>query len=114
MTNDTVKQLEQNIENSKVLVETGAALERLMSNKDFQRVILTGYFKDEAVRLVHLKADQNMQTPERQASIVKQLDAVGSLSSFLNYVHYASEQGLKSIKANQATITELLEEGSDE
>ncbi len=114
MTNDTVKQLEQNIENSKVLVETGAALERLMSNKDFQRVILTGYFKDEAVRLVHLKSDQNMQTPERQTSIVKQIDAVGNLRGYLDYVHYASEQGLKSIEANQATITELLEEGSDE
>jgi hypothetical protein len=109
-----IKQLEANIERAKELVKAGESIERLRNNVDFKEVILKGYFEREAIRLVHLKADPNMQTPERQASILLQMDAIGALSSYLNTGLVMADRAAQAIEADTETITELLVGGSDE
>ena len=44
MSEEVIQQLETNIQQDKKLVELGASLERLRSNRDFKKVILEGYF----------------------------------------------------------------------
>ena len=56
MSNTQIQGIERNITKSVAAIERGIALERLRVNKDFKSIVLDGYFKDEAVRLVHLKA----------------------------------------------------------
>ena len=111
-TPNDIQALENSIKHATVMVEMGNALDRLRSNKDFRRVVLDGYFKDEAIRLVMLKADTKMQSIESQASIVKQMDAIGSFNQYLTTVMQLSAQAERSIESDSQTVEELLAEGA--
>ena len=104
------KQLEANIQAAREIVALGNALERLKHNQDFKAVVLTGYFKEEAVRLVHLKSAPGMQTGERQASILRDIDAIGALSSYFDAVRHLTMQAAKSLADDEATLEELARE----
>lgn len=108
-----VQEIEQSIEQATAMVKFGSAVERLRTNKDFKAVITEGYFEQEAVRLVHLKADPAMQSAESQASIVKQMDAIGALSEFLRTKLYLAGMAKRSIVADQETLDEILSEGNE-
>lgn len=105
-----IQDIELNIKQAQLLVDTGNALERLRSNRDFKAVVMDGYFEKEAVRLVHLKGDPNMQTPEYQASIIKQMDAIGALNQYFNTVFHRASLAEKAIAADEETRDELLNE----
>jgi small-conductance mechanosensitive channel len=110
-----IQQLEHEIQQSKKSVDLGNALERLLNNRDFKNIVLKGYLEQEAVRLVHLKASPAMDSPAKQASIVRDIDAIGAFSVFLNEIKRQSELGLKSIKFSEETIEAIRsEELSDE
>ena len=110
---NVIESLENNIKEAEKLVELGTAVDRLRTNKDFKRVVLDGYFKDEAVRLVMLKADPNMQSTQSQDSIVKQMDAIGALNGYLMTIKYFATQAARGIEADSNTIEELLAEGGE-
>ena len=110
-----IQELENNIKYNTAVLELGYSLERLRNNKDFQKVILKGYFEQEAIRLVMLKADAHMQTTVLQESIVKQMDAIGSLNGYFQTVRHLATMAGHSIENDGATIEEMLaEEGSAE
>lgn len=113
MTKDTVQLLEENIRRAKEQVETHAALARLQQNRDFQRVVLGGYLKDEAVRLVHLRVDPAMQTPERQASVLRQIDGIGCLLDYFRTLELTAANAEKSIALDEMTREDLLAEGAE-
>jgi hypothetical protein len=110
MSNKTVQAIEENIRQAKVIVGVGESLERLRENRDFKTVILDGYFKDEAVRLVHLKASPNMQSPDMQKSIVAQMDAIGSLSQYFTAVFQQASIASKAIASDEEARDEILAE----
>lgn len=110
MTPDTVRQLEANIRSAKEIVEIEAAMIRLKENRDFQKVILKGYFEQEAVRLVHLMADPSMQTKERQDSIHFQQRAIAGLADYFRTVSFNAGVARKAISSDEATIEEILAE----
>lgn len=108
---DQTESLERNIAKSKKFLELGAALERLHSNKDFLAVVKQGYFEQEAIRLVHLRADPARQSVESQDSIIKQIDAIAGLHSYFRTVFFSAEQASRSIESDEATLEELHAEG---
>jgi len=105
-----VESLDRNIKEAKKIVDLAESLTRLGANRDFRRVIEDGYFEKEAVRLVHLKADPNMQSAERQAQIVKDLDAIGSLSQFFTTIKQKASIASKAVQADEETRAELTQE----
>lgn len=105
---NTLQAIEKNIEQAKELVELGKAVERLRSNREFKKVVVDGYFGDEAIRLVHLKADPSMQRPESQASIVKQMDAIGAFSQYLTTVLHQASLAEKAIETGEADKEDFL------
>ena len=107
---DEMKALENNIKHNTAVLELGYSLERLRINKDFQKVVLKGYFEQEAVRLVLLKADANMQPVAHQESIVKQIDAIGALSGYFNTVRHLASMAERSIESDGATLEDMLAE----
>ena len=113
MIENDIRQLEANIENAKAMVNIGKSIERLRNNLDFKEVVLKGYFEREAVRLVHLKADPNMQTPERQASIISQMDSIGAFASYLNTALVMADRAAQAIEEDSTTLAELLEGEED-
>ena len=114
MTRDTVRKIEENIQRAKQIVELDKALDRLESNKDFKTVVIDGYIHAEAVRLVHLKSDPNMQTPERQASIMTSIDAIGGLLQYFRTISHNAAIAVKAIEADEAERDELLAEELDQ
>lgn len=112
MSKTQVQAIEKNIELSKQFIELDKALERLEANKDFLKVIKEGYLEKEAIRLVHLKADPAMQTPDRQLSISKSIDGIGNLLDYFRTVSFTAAQALKAIEADEFERDELLAEES--
>lgn len=105
-----IQDIELNIKQAQLLVDTGNALERLRSNRDFKMIISEGYFKEEAVRLVHLKGDPSMQTVEYQESIIKQMDAISALNQYFNTVFHRASLAEKAIEADEETRDEMIAE----
>jgi hypothetical protein len=102
-----IKALDNNIESAKDAIEFGSAVARLRSNRDFKTVILDGLFKAEAIRLVHLKADPNMQTPEKQQSILIQMDAIGACMQYLSTAIHMATQAARTKEESEELRSEL-------
>jgi hypothetical protein len=113
MSNVELDAIEKNIQEAQAYVDAANALLKLKDNREFKKVIMKGYFEEEAVRLVHLKADSNMQTPDMQKSLDKQIEAIGSFSNYLNTVLYKAEMARKTIEAEEEAREEILQNESD-
>lgn len=105
---DDIKELEASIQRAKALVELGSSLERLSLNRDFKAIVLEGYFKQEAIRLVHLRSDPSMQTLERQADIVKQMDAIAGFSQYLLVIQQQAYMAKRSVASDEQSMEEIL------
>lgn len=108
-----VQQIEESIKAAREYVAVADALGRLSANRDFKVVVLDGYLKNEAVRLVHLKAHPAMQTATSQASITTQIDGIGALLGYFRTIDHQASVSEKSIEADQAALEEVLAEGGD-
>ena len=105
-----LNQLEQDISANKRLIDLAKSLERLESNRDFKKIINEGFMKDEAVRLVHLKADPAMQAEHKQVAIIKEIDAIGSLASFLAVIRVQGRNAERALADDEATREEINKE----
>jgi len=108
-----IQEIEQSIQGARITVELGNALARLHSNRDFKKVVLDGYFRDEAVRLVHLLSDPNMQTPDKQATILSDIRSIGALGSFFKTLEFRADLARKSIVFDEQTRDELTQGEED-
>ena len=104
-----VAQVEQSIQQAKEDISLGDALGRLFANRDFKKVVLDGFFKEEAVRLVHLMADPNMQDPTKQESIITQMRSIGSAREYLRTIEHKASMARKSIAFDEDTLAELTQ-----
>ena len=110
MTQYTVQQIEASIERAKQHIELDKALERLESNRDFKLLIVDGYLEKESVRLVHLKSDPAMQTPERQAAVIAQIDAIGGLLQYFRVVGQQAALASKTVESDESELEDLRNE----
>jgi len=104
-------QIEISESNAKKAVELKQSLVTLTSNKDFEKVFLTGYFEDEASRLVLLKAEPSLQDDDNQKAIDKGIIAIGEVRQYLRVVMHLGDQADKSLKDCAEERVRILEEG---
>jgi len=109
---DQIQEIERNLETAKALVETNSAFQRLLKNSDFKHVITEGYLQKEAIRLVKLKAEASMASPEKQALILRDIDSIGSLHQYFTTIVQLAGMAERSIVSDEATHAELLAEGA--
>lgn len=112
MSSTELNQLEQNIKQAQKVVDLGDSLERLQNNRDFKKIIIEGYFEKEAIRLVHLRSDPNMQSAESQKSINLQIDSIGTLAQYLQTISIQAQMAGRGMVADEQTRDELLIEGA--
>lgn len=108
-----LKELDYRIKEGKKTIEMGAALERLLNNRDFKKVFVEGYFREEAIRLVSIKADVACQSEASQASILKQIDAIGCVQDYLRLIQIQTSQAEKEVADSEQTREEILAEGDE-
>ena len=111
MSNTDLKNIELSISSAQKQVDMGNALERLYNNRDFKKIITEGLFEQEAIRLVHLKADPNMQSAVSQQSILTQMDSIGSFKQYLQVISFKASMADKAIQSDEAMRDELIAEG---
>lgn len=107
---EDIKELETSIQQARVLVELGSALQRLQSNRDFRTIVNEGYFQKEAVRLVLLRSDPAMETAERQASIVKQMDAIAGLHQYFAVLQQQAAMAARNLNQAEEELVQVLAE----
>ena len=105
-----LEQVELTIEAAKENIKIMNSLQRLIKNKDFKIVIDDGYLRDEAVRLVHLKADYNLQEADKQAHIVKGIDSIGYLRAYFSKIFQQGSASEGALTDQEAAREELLAE----
>lgn len=113
MSQHDLETIELSIKHAKKSVDLMKSVDRLTKNRDFKAVFLDGYFEKEAVRLVLLKADPNMQSEESQAEIIKQMDSIGSVRQYLSAIIQMGRMAEKAIADDEATREAILEEELD-
>ncbi len=100
-------QVERSIEQSKRLIKLDQALKRLQTNADYKLIIEQGYLTDEAVRLVHAKADVALQSPAKQEAVIRDIDAIGSFAEFIRGIRTQAEIAEKTLPDDEFTRDEL-------
>jgi hypothetical protein len=113
MSHSEVHDIELNMKEAKEFVDLSKALARLSNNKDFKRIIVDGYFSKEAVRLVHLKSTPGMQAATDQASIIRDIDAIGSLAQFFTVIEHKATMAKEAIVECELSLEELRNEEAD-
>lgn len=108
MADSFLTELDKNIKQSQNAIDLNKCLSRLASNKDFERVVLNGYFEKEAIRLVHSKSSADNHSVERQQSIISQIDAIGFFSKYLTDIMYAASLAVKNMEADEKTRDEII------
>lgn len=105
-----LEEVELTIDQAKIKIAKLDALNRLAMNPDFQLVIDTGYFRDTAADMVISKAAPEMQAPEKQASIMRSIDAIGELRQYFVGITAIGNMAKRGIEADENTREELLAE----
>ena len=111
MSLETIQEIESSIKEAKIMVEKGRALERLLVNQDFKKLITVGYLETVAVQLVLLRAQADMQTDVLQRDINKKMDSIGSLNEYFKEIRHQSLLAATSIINNEETRDEIIAEG---
>lgn len=112
MSNDNdVNAIEMDLNEANTKIEMMKSSERLLKSPDFNKVFTKGYFEAEAVRLVLLKADPSMQSEADQADIIKKIDAIGCLRSYLSTVFMLGNMAQGAVEDYQTELEELRAEG---
>lgn len=105
-------QVELSIEQAENNIQRKEALQRLYDNKDFRQLIIDGYFRDEASRLVLLKADSTVQDDKEQEQIRKMIDSIGYLRQYFNVIHQFGSMAESALEQHKMTRQEILSEAS--
>lgn len=80
----------ENVENNELItvdnsywMDLNESLKRLVQNEDFNKVILTGYFKDKAVRGVSMLAQDHVKRSGLRGDVMEELVAISHLEDYL-------------------------------
>lgn len=105
-----VQELEISIETAKAKIALGRKLEELTNNRHFRELVLKGYLEDEAIRLVHLKAEPSMESEEAQKQILIGIDGIGSLKGFFRKIQIEAQMAERALVADEKELEFALKE----
>ena len=110
--NEQIQHVELSLDEAKKIVAFGEAIRRLEKNRDFQKVILDGYFSEEAKRLTFLTADPAIDEKTAQATW-GDIRAIGALRMFLFNRKSFAEVAAKEVADHMETLEELRAEEAE-
>lgn len=102
-----IQAIEKDMTSYRKQIDLRESFVSLSNNRHFKAIISEGYFKDEPVRLTALLGQPEHQSPERQAVILKQLNAVAGLQAYFGLIHSFAMQAEKGIGEGEANLEEL-------
>jgi 5-formaminoimidazole-4-carboxamide-1-beta-D-ribofuranosyl 5'-monophosphate synthetase len=103
-----LEEVEIQIKMAREMIALRDAYVKLSSNKHFKDVIETGYFKEEAARLVMAKSAS--LTDEQQAKIDGMIMGVGALANYFDMIMRRGHEMEIAIGDHEQTREEILAE----
>ena len=110
---EQLQEIEVSIEDATKAVDLMKSLEKLSNNPDFKKVMLDGYFKEECVRLVLVKAEYEMRSEDIQNQLLKDIDAIGRTRAYLHNIMLRGQTMVRSLASDKETKEELLSEQAE-
>ena len=107
-TDQELQDLEDNINDAKHFIDIKESTIKLFKNKEFKKVVLDYYFKEEAARLVMAKASS--LTSEQKNLIDNMIYGIGALSNFFDSVLTRGMQAEQALREDENARTEILQE----
>lgn len=101
---DTVE-IEVSLAQAKKMVERKAMVHKLLGNREFKTLILEGYYKDEATRLVGLLGDPAMQ-PHRD-DIIRSMEGISQLQGYFRTVVQMGSVAEREVADYQNELEEI-------
>lgn len=107
-----IHEVETSIENVKRAIERHERLNKLMDNQDWKALIEEGYFKEEAARVVGLKADLQMRMAGdvQMQWLEDMITGIGAFQQYLNFIRQAGAAAKQQLEQHQETHATLLKE----
>ena len=105
-----LEQINITIEEAREHIAHLEALDRLYRNKDFQEIIDLGFFNKESIRLVLALSDPSLQSPDKQADIMKRIQTIGLFRQYLSSIYQIGNQAKMTLESYEETRNELMAE----
>jgi hypothetical protein len=98
---ETIQAIEVDIKEATAAVEYAKALDKLERYHPFKKIILEGYFKEEAIKLVGTKSANGYEDEASQKAIIKAIDGIGELAKYLQTIKTLGRMNEKAIQENK-------------
>lgn len=109
MSQTQIEEIELSIEAAKEMVERGRMADKLATYPEFRKLVLDGYFRDEAARLAHLSSDPNLPEDIRN-HVLRDMQGVGAFKRFLMTIRQLGEMAAREIDEAGQALEELRAE----
>ena len=107
-TEEELNQLDVNMAEAKHFIDIKNSTLKLFKNREFKKVVLDYYFKEEAARLVMAKSSS--LTEDQKKLIDNMIYGIGALSNFFDSVLTRGMQSEQAYHDDENARTEILQE----
>jgi hypothetical protein len=107
---EQIREIEVSVEELKKAVDLKNSVEKLYNNRDFKKVFLNVYFKEEPARLTGLLADDNMIA--HRNLIIEDMLSISGVQDFLRNIVRAGQAAEQKIKEADQLQERIYEEGA--
>jgi hypothetical protein len=105
-----MQEIEIDIEDARKTIELGEIVKRLEATDDFRTLVLEGYFRDDAARVVMLKSDPEFQTDERQYKLDRDILGISVFGEYLRTKKMLGTMAQEAMESHEQTREELIQE----
>jgi len=109
MSQQDIQQINITIEELESSVNKAESLRQLQNNELFKEIILEGYMKDNAVRLVHLKGASQMQEGKHQIGLDNQIMGIACLGEHFRSIYAMANLAEKRLEEYTQELAEVQE-----
>jgi len=110
MLEQDIQEQEVTIEDAKERIALRDGLIKLTKNREFKKIIETGYFEAEAARVVAAKANPALQGAEQQLILDKQINAIGGLRQYFGMIVGIGNQAEQALGEHIETLEAMRQE----
>ena len=114
MSQSDIEKIEIGIEEARKIIERGELAEKLSKNREFKKLILEGYFVEEASRLTHLLSDPSIIRDGNQKFVENDLMGIGGLKRYLSTIVRLGHNMQDELREMENTLEELRLEEMEE
>ena len=107
-TEEQLEELDNNMQEAKHFIDIKESTVKLFKNREFKKVVLDYYFKEEAARLVMAKSAALSE--DQKKLIDNMIYGIGALSNFFDSVLTRGIQAEQAYQDDENARTEILQE----